>query len=1291
MPFMGYICKSLPGQRIGLTLTLAGAIALSHHSVVSAQTAITGLRGGYESGLKRNYSTTTANPCQSPYTTCGKPINMQFGVGATNDYRATGFTSGAGNYSLVNLADAIKFRRINGQGATGERQLMLFERDTTDATGARIRSSYVNSMEAGLLSNIANRGIDNAFSNDNSVASNNLERIDYIISNGLDVPTDVRNDVGFLILERGGNDPFKIAAITSLDANGNPASFAPLRNVADTTWGQKGPNIQTSVMRREENEPNFRPSHTVPSQVISGIYISLSDLNVPAEQTIYGYALFPNDITATSSNDLVNLTGFPTNTSGASGQGGLDLMAGGGIYLADNLHVVSGTLYEDANGDNGFNSGEVTLPNGIEVILYRDTNGDGNYNSGVDERVQTSGTAQGNGGYNFIGVADGTYRVFVNTNDPDIPSNLLLGTPNNTQVVVSGSDRTAINFGFDTRTYDYGDAPVSYDDTADNNNLINANDNPARHAIAPNLYLGSIAPDAEAAPQSSTNANGDDNATAPNIDDEDAFTNLPNVTATATATGNYSLNVPVTNTSGGNARLHGWVDFNNNDKFESGEYQSVTVSNGDTTANLTWAVPAGTTPGDTHARFRLTTDTSLTDDGNTEIDERSIGQVNDGEVEDYPVTIIPAPLYDYGDAPDNDPGTGTGNYQTTANDGGAAQVVIDAGGQFLSIGNSIDIDDGSLQNSNADADDTIGRTPDDEDGVSSFPTLTTTEGQTYTVTVTARNNVPAVPAYLVGFIDFNKDGDFLDEGEQSNTVTVASDANPTGTSGELRTFNVTFTTPAGMTPGDTYARFRLGQVQATAEQATGASAGTDNGEVEDYQIAIAPSNYACPTAIADLWFANDESGSVSPAEFNNALDFLYQISDEFIYDDVTGIKAGVTAWANIVNSIEVVIPITESFGDPGDSGLISTTITTDGDGQGLRELYDSRQNTNTGTRLDYATNYLADLIIAGNGRRANTPQIAVILTDAFDLQLSEPGRGGGSNWITEADRLRTAGPDGTRIILIIIEEAADAYNNNADARATIDAVVGDGQLLVVPTYADAANATKGYVDAVSQAVCNATAPVASDPNLLLVKRITAINPGQSDEIQFNSFVNDDSNNDGDPNNDPDNDSNWPEGDNTYLRGAVNIGPEVAVVEPGDEVEYTIYFLSNGDEEASNVQICDVIPDNMSLVKSAYGVELSMALGLNETTLPTEPNINLSNAADTDEGTFYAPGTAPPTVGNPAVNLCQKVDTAGNTVSVGANENINGAIVVEIDSLPEATAPGTPANSYGFIRFRAKVK
>jgi uncharacterized repeat protein (TIGR01451 family) len=133
------------------------------------------------------------------------------------------------------------------------------------------------------------------------------------------------------------------------------------------------------------------------------------------------------------------------------------------------------------------------------------------------------------------------------------------------------------------------------------------------------------------------------------------------------------------------------------------------------------------------------------------------------------------------------------------------------------------------------------------------------------------------------------------------------------------------------------------------------------------------------------------------------------------------------------------------------------------------------------------------------------------------------------------------------------------------------------------------------------------------------------------------------------------------------------------------VEYTIYFLSTGDINAKNINICDAVPDHMTFVKNTYGVELGIGLGLNSTTIPLTPNLKLSNLLNDDQGEFYAPVTAPP------ANLCKKVAPGNTLVNVYGTNNDNGAVVVKIQDLPKATAPGLPTNSYGFIRFRAKVK
>lgn len=193
----------------------------------------------------------------------------------------------------------------------------------------------------------------------------------------------------------------------------------------------------------------------------------------------------------------------------------------------------------------------------------------------------------------------------------------------------------------------------------------------------------------------------------------------------------------------------------------------------------------------------------------------------------------------------------------------------------------------------------------------------------------------------------------------------------------------------------------------------------------------------------------------------------------------------------------------------------------------------------------------------------------------------------------------------------------------------------------------------------------------SPSHLRLVKRITRIN-GRD----ITGFID----NPGDANDDTT--VNWPTPFTNYLRGAIDGG----LVQPGDEVEYTIYFLSDGGKAASNVKICDLIPANTTFIPNTFnnltptdggtaGAAQGIALALSTTNLPTTPTAYLTNVADADRGQFFTPGTVP-------AGLC-------------ASGATNGAVVVNVvtnpTTLPNATAPGTPTNSYGFIRFRARVE
>lgn len=185
-------------------------------------------------------------------------------------------------------------------------------------------------------------------------------------------------------------------------------------------------------------------------------------------------------------------------------------------------------------------------------------------------------------------------------------------------------------------------------------------------------------------------------------------------------------------------------------------------------------------------------------------------------------------------------------------------------------------------------------------------------------------------------------------------------------------------------------------------------------------------------------------------------------------------------------------------------------------------------------------------------------------------------------------------------------------------------------------------------------------------SLILVKRITNLIPNPNN-IDFSAVIDD-----GTPEN---NDPNW---ENNFLQGQIKVDN----VQPGDEVEYTIYFLSNGTGEVKNVNICDVVPDNMSFVENSFDIGKGIKLFFDSTME------DLSNTLNDDQGEFYSPNTDPPT-------FCQKIVSSSRTdtlVSVDSSNNNSGAVVVNLDNtLPFATGAGTPENSYGYIRFRVLIQ
>lgn len=167
--------------------------------------------------------------------------------------------------------------------------------------------------------------------------------------------------------------------------------------------------------------------------------------------------------------------------------------------------------------------------------------------------------------------------------------------------------------------------------------------------------------------------------------------------------------------------------------------------------------------------------------------------------------------FDYGDAPTAAQSGFASGYPTLAADNGARHVL----GSGLYLGASVDAEGDGQPESAASGDD--GASARDEDGVELTPLLAAGVSAQATVIVSAAGKLDA-------WIDFNRDGDWDDAGEQvaaSLPLTAGTNA-------------VNIAVPKSVVEGESFARFRLSSAGGLAP-----SGPANNGEVEDYAVRLA--------------------------------------------------------------------------------------------------------------------------------------------------------------------------------------------------------------------------------------------------------------------------------------------------------------------------------------------------------------------------------------------------------------------------------------------------------------------
>jgi uncharacterized repeat protein (TIGR01451 family) len=435
--------------KVGL---LTGSLLWAGQQAAIAQVPITSIIASPLFAPAQTINTTGAGTASYP---SANTYNLNFGTAtsANKNLVMTAISVGGQSYSVQQISNYIGIRRriFSNSPITTDRHIMLYERASksgTNPTNVNFAAGFVNTMEEILLSNVINRGADNVFANTGDTAgnNNNIERIDMITTSGLSAPSTVArlSQVGFMVLDRNGNDRFKIAAIKAIDGANNPTALGPLLDAGSSgTWGPSGYTVNTTVIRRD-GAGVFQPSFDPTSQSISGTFISYATLGVGLNETIYGYAIFPTDVT--SSMDLVGLTNVPALTNDS--QGGLDLLAGGlsfteypttdlavtktdGLTTAAPGSPITYTITVTNNGSTSLTSLKLrdTLPPGLLNPVFVPSSG--TYNSGTEDwtgvalsaggsiQLQVSGTIDPN----FSGVLKNTVEVFPPTGFEDFNVN----------------------------------------------------------------------------------------------------------------------------------------------------------------------------------------------------------------------------------------------------------------------------------------------------------------------------------------------------------------------------------------------------------------------------------------------------------------------------------------------------------------------------------------------------------------------------------------------------------------------------------------------------------------------------------------------------------------------------------------------------------------------------------------------------------------------------------------------------------------------------------------------------
>ncbi|MGB7247802.1 MAG: GEVED domain-containing protein [Phormidesmis sp.] len=810
---------------------------------------------------------------------------------------------------------------------------------------------------------------------------------------------------------------------------------------------------------------------------------------------------------------------------------------------------------------------------------------------------------------------------------------------------------------------DHGDAPTS--GTAPDGSETN-NYGDASHAIptSPNLYLGSVAPDAELSGQGNTAADGDD---TDGTDDEDGVT-LPSLTAGQNAT-------VIADVTGAGGYLQGWIDWDGDGSFDTGEQVATDIQDnetGDTDStagviSFDVSVPAGAIiTADTFARFRWSTTQGL--DTTT--------AASDGEVEDYSVAIASPPI--------------------------SGPTFLCAPDLYIVTGNV----ERQLYRINRSADpftfDPIGN-----------PTTSAHYPETFGYNALGFN---PQDNYMYGIVEapFTPP---LPSPPFSNTTVVRIDANgdltslgipqPAGGNSNNELSELNDTTPEGASVNTISWPSGAFLLDGTYVVASNINSGAIN-EIYTIDLSTTPPTATrrglLPAALADL--------AVNPQDTTpNRVYAITENTDRLVYFDVTNPAAGITnatpqgTGVNInygsqfydnfgnlyfrsasnsnlyrLNADGVAELITAAPTGSNHDGAscpgidivkdISTTAPVPA-GKNVTYTYQVANSTLNPVTITFADDLRSVSDAIGTADDESAVPVNGVFTSTGDVILANAS---GTPVLSNSDQTLTIpdltiSPQSIATIEVTVTVPTSASPDTYYNQATISALPLDFPTQILSDY------LPGTIFK-EPTPLEVTEPVASDPEMLLVKRITAINGDRTtnpnDSTALDQFVDDTTSSRAAE----DNNAAWPA---NYLVGAFDAG----MTRPGDEIEYTVYFLNSGDVALPSTVICDRIIGEQTIVLNAYGIgqDIEFQLGTNAVQYFTYA----SDIADRAE--YFADSTTAPT------------DCSLNAITGGIADNgtwrlaltgTGSSVQSDLSALPSESDAPVDDSYYGYMRFRTRI-